>query len=276
MKFKNIALAATVACIAAVVANAQVLKRTTVKTDSVPFGAGGVFSIMGAPVGDIRITATSSNTIEIKATIEVQAANETDLAGAAALTGFVVQETLGRVAVVSVGPDARRKFTSEEKKLIKRLKGMPYRIDYEIGVPKYCSLDVDAGQGELSISGPDGRHRVNGQDSDATVAVSGLLALTLAKGKAKIELRGGRLSGIEASVVSGDISLIRAPGVSGDIDAGILRTGRVVVNDTELKPRDARKFPFIEKLVMARAGSGGPGIKLTVGDGTISLLPPVK
>src|SRR5262249_26475137 len=149
----------------------------------------------------------------------------------------------GRVAIVSVDADSRRKFTNEEKRLIKRLKGMPYKIDYEISVPRYCSLEVDAGQGALSVGGVDGRHRINAVDSEAIVVVYGSLSFTLAKGSALIELRGGRVSGVDASVVSGDLTLVRAHNISADIDATVLRTGQVVADDSELKPRDTRKFP---------------------------------
>lgn len=273
MKLNKLAFIAIVMCVMGATCSAQVLKRTTTKTDSIPFGAGSTLSLTGAPVGDVKIGATSANTVEITATIEVRASNESDLAGAAVLTTFVTQETPGNVSIISVGPDSRRRFTNEEKKLIKRLRGMPYRIDYDIGVPKYCSLQIDAGTGDLTVSGVDGTHKINGIDSVARIAVSGSVSLTLAKGTARIELGGGRVSGIDASVASGDITLVRFHSVSADIEAAVLRSGKIVVDDNALKPRDARKVPFTEKLVQARAGAGGAVIKLTVGDGTISLKP---
>src|SRR3954453_21472746 len=129
MKLVRSAFIGAVVCVLGVMCNAQVLKRTTTKTETVPIGAGSTVSITGAPVGSIKVNVVPGNDVQISAEIEVQAANEADLASAAVLTGYLSQETLGKLAIVSVGRDTRRKFTDVEKKLIKRLAGMPYRID---------------------------------------------------------------------------------------------------------------------------------------------------
>jgi len=277
MKIIKFVPVAIVLCCAVLLADAQVLKRTTVKTESIPIGPGSTFSIMGAPLGDISVGVAAGNTVEMTATIEVQAVSEEDLAGAVALTGYITQEELGRVGVVSVGPDTRRKFTSEEKKLLKRLQGLPYRIDYVVKLPKYTNVEIDGGQGKISLVGPEGQHKIKGVDSDLQVTASGFIFITLEKGKAHVELLGGtRFSGLDASVVSGDIAVLRFRSVSGDIDASVLHTGTVFNKDPDLKARDARKFPFSEKLVKARAGAGGPVIKLTVGDGNVWLNPLVE
>ncbi|HTH50693.1 MAG TPA: hypothetical protein VL501_02095 [Pyrinomonadaceae bacterium] len=271
MKKQRILLVAFAVCVLGVVANAQLLKRTTTKSDAIPFGAGSTLSITGAPVGDIKVSNSTTDKITVEATIEVQASNEADLAGAAALTGFIVQETLGRVSIVSVGADLRRKFTNEEKKLVKRLKGMPYRIDYSIGIPRYCNVEIDGGHGIIDLSGAEGQHRINGVESELRVQVYGRLSINLVHGRADITVvPGHRLDWIEASVASGQLGLHMVRGVSADIEASILRSGHVSIKDApDLKPRDERKFPYTEKLVMARSGVGGPVIKLTVGDGDV-------
>lgn len=265
-------------CVFAVAGQAQLLKRTTTKTDSIPFGAGSTLSIAGAPLGSVKVSSTSRDTVEITATIEVQAANEADLAGAAVLTGFVTDESLGRVSIVSVGADTRRKMTSAEKKLVKNLKGMPYRIDYVIGVPKYCNIEIDAGQGEMEISGAQGNHRLNAIDANATVSLSGgNFTSVIAKGKLDITIpsSGWRGVGIDAQVATGDISITLPAKLSADIDAAILRTGEIANTFATLKPRD-RKVPFTDKLIRAKAGAGGISIKLSVGDGSLYLQPLVE
>ncbi|HEY2847625.1 MAG TPA: hypothetical protein VGI80_07390, partial [Pyrinomonadaceae bacterium] len=73
MKLKKFAFAGIVVCVLSGGCSAQVLERTTEKTDSIPFSAGSTLSLIGAPVGNIKIGATSTNTIEVKATIEVEA-----------------------------------------------------------------------------------------------------------------------------------------------------------------------------------------------------------
>ena len=262
-----------VVCLAGIAANAQVLKRTTTKTDVIPLGAGSTVSVIGAPMGSIKVTVIPGNSVQISADIEVQAANEADLAGAGALTTYVTQESLGKLSVVSIGRDSRRKFTDVEKKLIKRLAGMPYRIDYTIGVPRYTNVEISAGQGDVDLEGGEGDHRINALDSKVKVGIQGgSLVATVAKGEMHIQVppSGRRGLNIDASVVSGNLSMIVPDNLSADIDAIVLRTGKVFQQIPSLKPRD-RKVPFTEKLVQARAGVGGPAIKLTVGDGGLWL-----
>jgi len=275
MKIINFAFAGVVVCLLALMCDAQALKRTTTKTDSIPLGAGSTVSILGAPVGSIKVNVIPGNDVQITAEIEVQAANEADLAGAAVLTTYVEQDTLGKLAIVSVGADSRRKFTSDEKKLIKRLRGMPYRIDYVIGVPRYTNVEINGGIGDISLDGDEGDHRINAVNAKVNVTIrGGSLAATLAKGELNINVppSGRRGLNIDASVVIGDLSMTIPENLSGDIDASVLRTGKIVNNIQRLKVRD-RKVPFTDKLVQGRAGAGGPAIKLTVGDGSILLQP---
>jgi hypothetical protein len=58
------------------------------------------------------------------------------------------------------------------------------------------------------------------------------------------------------------------PGFNGDIDADILRTGKIE-NTLELASRE--KPGITERVVRARAGAGGATFRFTVGDGLISL-----
>jgi hypothetical protein len=273
MKLFRSALVGVCVCVLAAVCGAQVLKRTTTKTDTIPLGAGSTVSIMGAPVGSIKVNVIPGNDIQITAEIEVQAANETDLAGAAVLTGYLTQESLGKLAIISVGRDTRRKFSDAEKKLIKRLAGMPYRIDYTIGVPRYTNVEINAGDGDVTLDGDEGDHRINALNSNVNVTIKGgSLAATLAKGDLNITVPPSRRRGlnIDASVVAGDLSITIPENLSGEIDASILRNGKIINEIPALKVRD-RKLPFTEKLVQARAGAGGPAIKLTVGDGSLWL-----
>ena len=275
MNFVRFAFAGVVVCVLGLICSGQVLKRTTTKTDTIPLGAGSTVSIVGAPNGSIKVSVVSGNAVQITADIEVQAANETDLAGAAVLTTYVTQESLGKVAIVSVGADTRRKFTNEEKKLIKRLSGMPYRIDYTISVPRYTNVEIDGGVGDITLDGDEGDHRINAVSSNVTVKIrGGSLAATIAKGELDINVppSGRRGLNVDASVVDGKLSITIPQNLNADVDASVLRTGRVDNGIASLKPRE-RKMPFTDKVVQARAGVGGPEIKLTVGDGSILLQP---
>jgi hypothetical protein len=278
MKFIRSGFIGVAICVLGLVCNAQLLKRTTTKTDTIPLGAGSTVTILGAPIGNIKVDLIPGNDVKISAEIEVQAPNEADLAAAAVLTTFVEQESLGKVAIVSVGRDTRRKFSDAEKKLIKRLAGMSYRIDYTIGVPRYTNVEINAGEGDVSLVGNEGDHRINAVNSKVNVSIDGgSLAATVAKGELHINVPpfGRRGVNVDASVASGELSIAIPDNLSADIDASVLRTGKIVNEIPSLKPRD-RKVPFSDKLVQGRAGVGGPTIKLTVGDGSLLLARSVQ
>ena len=57
--------------------------------------------------------------------------------------------------------------------------------------------------------------------------------------------------------------------IGGDIDAEILRTGKIVNTYEGLESRE--KPGLTERTVRARAGAGGPFFKFTVGDGTVNI-----
>jgi len=59
------------------------------------------------------------------------------------------------------------------------------------------------------------------------------------------------------------------PGFSGDIDADVLRNGKIVNTYEELAARE--KPGITERTVRARAGAGGAYFKFTVGDGTVNI-----
>src|SRR5829696_3663973 len=90
------------------------LKRTTYKTDKFDFGSGGTLEITGAPFGSITIEGGNTNEVEISATIEVEAQNEADLTKLTSVTGFVLEESLGRTGITSTGIN--------DKKLLKQLR----------------------------------------------------------------------------------------------------------------------------------------------------------
>ncbi|MBX7053511.1 MAG: hypothetical protein K1X36_01020 [Pyrinomonadaceae bacterium] len=259
--------------LAAAAYSQQLLKKTTSKSDRLDFGAGGTIAIAGAPNGSITVSGWSKNEIEITAEIEVQAANETDLKRLAAVTDFVTQESTGRFGVITVGTQNRVGDKKLWKKFPKELMGLPYRVDYKLSVPRYSDLEIDGGKGDLTISGIDGALRINFLDANAKIELAGgSTNLTIGAGTADVTIvsKGWRGRSVDVQMVKGDLTVHLPTTISAEIDATILRTGKIENLFPGLKPR-VRKGEFTERSIVAKAGNGGIPIKFTVGDGTLKL-----
>ncbi len=249
------------------------LKRTTYKTDRFDFGAGGSLAVSGAPVGSIRIEGWKNSEIEISAEIEVTANTEEDLAKLSEVTTFVLQETLGRTGIVSVGTHDKQYVKKLDKKFPKQLLGLPFRIDYVIKVPQYCDLEIDGGHGDLTISGVEGMFKLNYLETNAKIGLKGggILAVF---GKGKVDVTVPTISWrgryADISVAEGELNVHLPSGINAELDATILRTGKIENGYLGLKPR-VRKAEFTEKSIVAKSGVGGTPLKFTVGDCNLKL-----
>lgn len=279
MKLKEIAvghLLLVVLVLLASQASAQspMLKRTTYKSDRLEFGVGGTLAVIGAPQGSIKVEGWSKNEIEINATIELQAPTEADLTALAAVTGFALEESLGRTAIISLGTHDKKGLKKGGAKLSKNLFTLPFKIDYEIKVPRYCDLQIDGGTGDLTIAGVEGAMRINYVKTDARLdLVGGSLAATFGSGSAIIGIpaRNWRARAVDVQIATGDLNVYLPANLSSEIDAVVLRTGKIENVFTDFKPR-TRTVKFTDRSIIAKAGNGGNPMKFTVGDGTLRLL----
>lgn len=250
------------------------MKRVTTKTDKLDFGAGGTVVIVGAPQGSIRIEQAKGNEVEISAEIELQASTEADLARIAEVTGFALEESAGRIGIISTGTHDAKYLKRVSKKFPKKLVGLPFRIDYVLKVPRYCDLQIDGGKGDISISGIEGAMRINSLESNARLdLVGGGVNGTFGKGNVVVTMpdRSWRGNGIDIQVATGDMDVHLPANVSAELDAVILRSGKIENAFVDLKPR-VRTARFTDKSIIAKAGGGGVPMKFTVGDGTLRLL----
>ncbi len=253
--------------------NTGLLKRTTYKTDRLEFGVGGTVAIVGAPNGSIRVEGWKQREIEITAEIEIQAPTEADLAKLATVTGFVLEESLGRTGIISIGPHDKKYMKKAAKKFPKSLLTMPFKIDYVVKVPQYCDLQIDGGKGDLTVSMVEGTMRINYLDSNAKLdLVGGGITATFGSGKVDITIptRSWRGRFADIQLASGDMNVGFPPSLNAEVDATILRTGKIDNSYAEFKPR-VRKGEFTDKSVVAKSGAGGIPLKFTVGDGTLTL-----
>ena len=250
------------------------IKRTIFKTDKIEFGPGGTITLIGAPKGSITIIGEPRRDIDISAEIEIQAATEDDLNQLSAVSGFVTEEAIGSISVISVGTyDKKYLKRVTKKKLPKRLRGLPLRIDYVIKVPQYSDLDVNGGEGDFELSGVNGAIKLNLVKTKAKLnLVGGGLAATVASGDVDVFIPARSWSGryLEINLASGNMNVSLPPGLNAQIDANVLRTG--AVNNTYPNIKAERKQPFTPTSVVGKAGNGGLVMKFTVGDGTLNMF----
>jgi hypothetical protein len=253
---------------------APLLKRTTTRRETRRLGYGGSVTLVGAPEGSVTVEAWPKDEVEIIAEVEQSAATEEELTRLAAVNSFVIDTDLNHIRVTTVGVHDRRYLKSVARDLPKNLLAMPWKIDYHLRVPASVDLDINSGRGALNVSGVEGALQLNagGGGADFTLA-GGDVSATLAGGPVKVRVtaRSWRGRGLEVRVASGDLTVELPAGFSGDINAEVLRTGRIENAYAGLAPREEGTRPT-ERSLQARAGQGGATLSFTVGDGTLRIL----
>jgi hypothetical protein len=250
------------------------IKRTAYKTDRFGFGVGGTVSISGAPNGSIRVEGWNNNEVEISAEIELNAATEAELDELAKVTGFMLDESPTRTGIVSVGTHDKAYLKRVSKKFPKTLVGLPFKIDYVIKVPRYCDLQIDGGKGDLYVGGVEGTMKINYLDTNATLdLVGGGVFATFGGGTVdiKVPTRSWRGRFADIQLASGTMNVSLPPSLNAEVDASILRTGKIDNTYADLKPK-TRKDTFTDRLIAAKSGTGGIPLKFTVGDGSLNIF----
>jgi hypothetical protein len=249
------------------------LKRTTTRRELKRLGYGGSVTIIGAPEGSVTVEAWPRSEVEVTAEVEQSADTEENLTRLAALNTFAVDEDVNHVRVMTVGLHDRKYAKRAAKGLPKHLPAMPWKIDYRVKVPAACDLEINAGRGTLVVSGVEGGLRINaGGGPDSLFALAGGdVEATVAAGPVTVRpaSRSWRGRGFRLRVASGELTVELPAGFSGDVDADILRTGRIENAYPGLVPRE-RTTPT-ERSLQARAGNGGATLTFIVTDGTLRI-----
>ena len=208
----------------------QFLKRTTYKTEKVDFGVGGTVSIVGAPNGSISVEGWQKNEVEITAEIEVQAATESDLAQLAQISTYILDESFGHIRISSVGVYDKQYIKSIAKKFPKNLLEMPLKIDYKIKVPTFCDLEIDGGNGDLTLSNVEGAMRIKVLETNAKLnLIGGTILATFGKGNVDVNIpsRSWRGRSADIQLATGTMNVKFPPNLSAFVDAKVLRNGQI-------------------------------------------------
>ena len=250
----------------------QLLTRTSTRRETARFSYGGTVTLIAAPRGSVIIEAWQRNEVEVTANLELKGPTEADLDQLAKVNTFVFDEDLNHISILTTGTHDRAFMKKSAKNFPKKLLNLPWKIDFRVRVPVNTDLEVNAGHGEVKLSGVEGALRISATESDTALTLTGgTVSTTVTAGSITLVIpaRSWRGSGADIRIASGTINVDLQPGFSGDIDADVLRTGTIVNTFEGLASRE--KPGITERTVRARAGAGGPYFKFTVGDGTVNI-----
>ena len=250
----------------------QLLTRTTRRQETHHFSYGGTVTLIAAPRGSVTVEGWARNEVELTADIELQGPTEADLDQLAKVNSFVFDEDLNHLSVLTTGTHDRVYMKRVAKNFPKKLLNMPWKIDYRLRVPVNTDLEVNAGHGTVKLSGVEGALRLSATESDTALSLTGgTVSTTVAAGSITLNIpaRSWRGAGADVRIASGTINVDLQPGFSGDIDAEVLRNGKIVNTYEGLASRE--KPGITERTVRARAGAGGAYFKFTVGDGVVNI-----
>lgn len=255
-----------------VVPDIQLLTRTSRRQETRRFSYGGTVTLIAAPRGNVTVEGWSRNEVELTADIELQGPTEADLDQLAKVNSFVFDEDLNHLSVLTTGTHDRAYMKRAAKNFPRQLLNMPWKIDYRLRVPINTDLEVSGGHGAMKLSGVEGALRLSATESDTVLTLTGgIVSSTVTAGSITLNIpaRSWRGGGADIRIASGTINVDLQPGFSGDIDAEILRTGKIVNTYEGLEARE--KPGITERTVRARAGAGGAYFKFTVGDGVVNI-----
>ncbi|MEP6920877.1 MAG: hypothetical protein ABI967_07115 [bacterium] len=246
------------------------LTRTILRHESRRLGYGGTVTILGAPEGSITIEGWPRSEVELSAEIELHAETEADLDRLALLNSFAFVDDPNHVRILTRGTHDRVFMKRVARNFPKNLLGLPWKIRYRLSVPAATDLEIDTGRGPISVAGVEGALTLTATESDAQLTLTGgMIHATVAVGSIlmKIPVRSWRGNGGLVRLATGDLTVELPAGFNGDIDADVLRLGKIETTYAGLEAREGGGLN--DRIVRARAGAGGASFKFIVGDGTI-------
>ncbi len=248
------------------------LTRSSTRHETRRFGYGGTLTIYGAPEGSITVEAWARNEVDITAEIELKGGTEADLARLAAVNNFVLDEDGSHLTLLTTGTHDRKFMKRAAKDFPKQLLTLPWKIDYRIRVPAQIDLDIFAGRGTLKISNTDGALSLHAGESAASLTLGGGdVVTTVASGSVllRVPVNSWRGRGASIRLARGDLTVELPANFNGDVDAKVLRAGRIENNHPAVVERE--RAPAAERQLRARAGAGGATLTFEVGDGVIRI-----
>lgn len=248
-------------------------KRTKSHSESVKFGPGGTISVVGAPNGGVTVKGWNKNEVKVEADITVYANSEKDAKRISDVTGFGIEESITSLRIHTFGTHDKKQLKKIDKKFPKKLRKNPFEFNYTIYVPVFSDLRIDGGTGKLEMEGVEGVFIVNFFKSDAKLnLIGGRVMMTIGTGNLDVVIgtRSWRGRMAEINLQSGNLNLHLPNNMNANLNANVLRTGKIYNKYSGLVPRERTKFS--DKQIIATAGNGGATLNFTVGDGDLNII----
>ena len=253
-------------------APAPLLTRSSTRHETRRFGYGGTLTIYGAPEGSITVEAWPRNEVDVTAEIELKGGTEEELAAVAAVNNFVLDEDGSHLTLLTTGTHDRKFMKRAAKDFPKKLLALPWKIDYRIRVPAQLDLEIYGGRGAVEVAGTDGALSLNAGESKASLTLGGGdVVSTIAGGSVRLRItaRSWRGRGASIRLGRGDLVVELPAAFNGDVDATVLRTGRIENAHPALLPRSG--VTSNARQLRARAGAGGAALAFEIGDGVLRI-----
>ena len=133
-------------------------------------------------------------------------------------------------------------------------------------------LNINSGTGDLNLSKVEGAMQIKAFEGNAKLdLIGGTISATFGSGNVDVKINQRSWRGRQAvfQLASGTLNVQFPNNMNAEIDASVLRNGKIENSLLSLKPRDRSKFS--DTLMLARAGTGGALLSFTVGDGTLKM-----
>ncbi|MFV0388792.1 MAG: hypothetical protein ACK5NT_08545 [Pyrinomonadaceae bacterium] len=246
------------------------LTRTTELTKSFEFGSGGTISVIGAPLGSVNIEGWNNSEVEVTTEVIVQATTDEDLRLLAEVCGSLIEDSLSQLKIKSVGTNDKKYLKQVNKNFPKRLRGVPYTVNYKIKVPVFSDLIIDGGIGNLSLKGVEGTFRINYLESNARLQLQGgTVQTTIGNGSVDVSILNrswrGRFADIQ--LAKGDMHVLFPENLNANVKLSVLAGGKIENKYEMLKP--VKRTVFTDTAMDAIAGNGGADLVFKVGNGNL-------
>jgi hypothetical protein len=204
--------------------------------------------------GRIRITPAEGDKVELQADRIVKAA--TDESAKAALAKFEIGETVAPKSIVIDASSQSMGLTI----------GLSRRVDFDVRVPRWADVKLDATNGDIEVTGLQGMFRAETTNGRVVgSALEGGATVTTTNGVVNLDFSKLGDEGVSCETTNGTISVTVPREAKARISARVTN-GAINTSDLQLAVSEQSR-----RRLDASIGGGGPSIRLETTNGAISI-----